>query len=131
MLENNNDNEEVKMLMMNVMGVSFDPPSAKSQSQSCNTVKDIHTYMLQELTIFLEGFKQRPDKAKYEPKNVVIATQALLNSKVYTKYNLTSEEVEGAIKVHQQELQQDAHFIQVTRQMQMAMEMLLSDEGGA
>mmetsp|Transcript_93107 Transcript_93107/g.290253 ORF Transcript_93107/g.290253 Transcript_93107/m.290253 type:complete len:256 (-) Transcript_93107:88-855(-) len=126
-LQNNSNDQEVMMAVQKIMAPS-EPQggevalTARAKEVTVETIVDIHVFMLEELQKFVHDFADVQDKSKYDLKTVGIVSQAMLDSKVSSKYNLTSEDMEGAILVNKGKLVQDMKFMQTHMEMQHCMQ---------
>merc|ERR1712218_105760 len=97
----------------------------KAKTITVEKIIEINCFMLEELQEFIKHFQGLADKASYDLKTIVIASQAMLDSKVAAKFNVVSEDVEGAMAANQQELGVNRAFHTTSIKMREAMEQLM------
>uniref|UniRef100_A0A7S4R1W3 Uncharacterized protein n=1 Tax=Alexandrium monilatum TaxID=311494 RepID=A0A7S4R1W3_9DINO len=125
-LQSSSSDPEVMTAVSKIMG-SPEPSggevvlTARAKEVSVQMIVDIHTFMLEELQQFVREFADIQDKSKYDMKTVGILSQAVLDSKVAKKYNLVSEDMEGAVMSNKGSLVQDMKFMQTHMEIQQVM----------
>lgn len=127
-LQSYSSDDEVMQAVSKIMG----PPepqngvlTKRAKETTIETLVDIHVFMLQELKNFIKEFQGMPDNSKFDMKTVGIVTQAKLDAKVSSKFNITSEDMEGAILANKTKLVQDMKFLQTHMEMQQLMQQFL------
>lgn len=126
-LERNQQNPQVMEAMQNLMApATMSAPSAKVPDISVEKITEINIFMLEQLQEFIKTFHGLANKASYDMKTVVTASQALLDSKVSAKFNIQSEDMESAIMANQAKLCQNQRFLQAHMTMQQTMEQFIN-----
>mmetsp|Transcript_22235 Transcript_22235/g.42440 ORF Transcript_22235/g.42440 Transcript_22235/m.42440 type:complete len:248 (-) Transcript_22235:96-839(-) len=128
-LQNSSSDPEVMLAVSKIMGPP-EPAGKNSMTDrgkelSVGDIVDIHAYMLQELREFAKTFEENPTKAKLDPKIVGMASQAVLDAKVAAKFNVSSEDMEGAIVLNKTKLLQDMRFMKMHMEMQQVMQQFM------
>mmetsp|Transcript_30215 Transcript_30215/g.66058 ORF Transcript_30215/g.66058 Transcript_30215/m.66058 type:complete len:245 (-) Transcript_30215:79-813(-) len=129
-LEKNHSDPAVMQMIARLMG-GPDPniasqPTQRSRELTVETITEIHVFMVEELQKFIRDFQNLSDKASYDMKTVTVVSQAILDSKVTAKFNVASEDMEGAIVANQQKLMKDQAFMSTHMRMQQTMQQLMS-----
>lgn len=128
LLDKHQHDPGVRDAIAQIMGASGQPQAAISESARQITVKkiiDVHAYMHEELEVILRQFQSLPNKEAYDLKTVTIAAQAIVGSKVEEKFSITSDEIEGAVLTHHQQLATDQEFATINRKIQQTMGTLM------
>eukprot|EP00928_Gymnodinium_smaydae_P087285 TRINITY_DN71563_c0_g1_i1.p1 TRINITY_DN71563_c0_g1~~TRINITY_DN71563_c0_g1_i1.p1 ORF type:complete len:251 (-),score=93.91 TRINITY_DN71563_c0_g1_i1:160-912(-) len=128
-LQKHQNDPAIMQLMGQLMG--GDPTNgganpAKVKSITVDKIIEINAFMLQELQSFITSFTARDDKVNFDMKTVVTASQAMLDAKVTSKFQVASEEIEAAIMANQGELIKHQKFIETHMKMQQTMEAFMS-----
>ncbi|CEM32678.1 unnamed protein product [Vitrella brassicaformis CCMP3155] len=105
------------------------PISQKAHSLQKDVIIKVHQFMLQELRSIVEQFQKLGNKSSYDMRTVTIAAQALVGAKVEEKFNLTSEDIEGAVLLNHAQLAVDPEFGRINVQMQDTMTHLMGMDG--
>lgn len=90
----------------------------KAKSITVDKINEIHLFVLEELQIFMKEFHALSNKSSYDMKAVSIGSQAVIDAKVAAKFNLASEDLEGAILLNQPVLVKDHTFMTTHMKMQ-------------
>jgi len=129
------NDQEVMMAVQKMMSGGEDmpsEPSAKVKETSTEKLLEMNLLMLEELKQFIADFhahKAAHSSKKFDIKTVVIASQALLDSKITAKYGLMSDDVQAAIMLNQAELSKNAKFLECHMQIQSSLEELAKSIG--
>jgi len=124
-LQSSATDPEVMLAVSKIMG----PPepqdevalTQRAQEITVQLIVEIHAFMLEELLLFVKFFQGLNDKGSFDVKTAGIVSQAMLDSKVATKFNVTSEDMEGAIFANKSSLMQDPRFMETHMEMQRVM----------
>jgi len=123
--QNDPDVMRTMQLLMGPDPSSMASPSEKAKSITTEQITEINAFMLTELQSFIKEFQGITGKATYDMKTVVTATQAILDSKVTAKFNVESEDMEGAIMANQSNLVQNQEFLTTHMKIQQTMDELM------
>lgn len=93
----------------------------KARTMTLEEIVEVHAFMLEELQKFAENFRGRSDRGSFSTKTVVVAAQAVLDSKTSAKFGVTSEDLGAAVMGKQDELKTSERFMSIHMQMQQAM----------
>merc|ERR1712151_269880 len=124
-IQKNQNDPAIMQTMALLMGPdpnSVASPSEKAKSITTEKITEINAFMLSELQQFIKYFHSLAGKTTYDMKTVVAATQAMLDSKVTAKFNVETEDMEGAIMANQNKLVRDAAFLETHQKIQETMQ---------
>jgi len=99
--------------------------SEKVQSITVKTIIEVHNFMLEELNNLVKDFNTLPNKDSYDMKMVTVAAQAIVGSKIESKFNITSEDIESAVLMYHTMLATDQEFAAINIKIQHTMSKLM------
>lgn len=101
--------------------------SPKVQQMSVKKILEVHQFMLKELGDFVDKkFPSAPKGRNWDMKTVTIVAQAMVGAEMEKKFNITSEDIEGAVLMHHQVLASNQEFAQIQGNIQAVMQKLIS-----
>ncbi|CAK0905487.1 unnamed protein product [Prorocentrum cordatum] len=94
LLEKHQNDPKVREAIAKIMGAPTQDSCASSHVQAITVpkIKEIHAFLLAELETVLGEFEKLPNKDTFDLKTVTIAAQAIVNTKIREKFDITSED---------------------------------------
>eukprot|EP00929_Paragymnodinium_shiwhaense_P057555 TRINITY_DN28812_c0_g1_i1.p1 TRINITY_DN28812_c0_g1~~TRINITY_DN28812_c0_g1_i1.p1 ORF type:complete len:258 (-),score=117.40 TRINITY_DN28812_c0_g1_i1:171-944(-) len=115
----------VLQLLQQVMGgVSPGSISEEAAKISEEKVIEISQFMVEEIAKFVENFKKRTDKNKFDDKIILHMSQVMINVAMLQKYSISAHTWEGAVAMNDTKLRDNKDFLNTQHAMAMAMEEL-------
>jgi len=127
LLDKHQGDQNVRDTIAKIMGTP-NPNSCHSEKVQAITVKtiiDVHNFMLEELNALVKDFSALPNKDSYDTKTVTVVAQAIVGSKIESKFSLTSEDIESAVLMYHTMLATDQDFAAINIKIQQTMSKLM------
>lgn len=105
--------------------------SDKVQGITVKKIIDVHNFMLEELDKLVHDFQSLPNRDSYDMKTVTIAAQAIVGSKIESKFGITSEDIESAVLMYHSMLATDQEFAAINIKIQHTMGKLMGAQFSA
>jgi len=127
LLEKHTNDPKVREAIAKIMGAPTHDACASSHVQAITVpkIKEIHAFLLEELENVLGEFEKLPNKDTFDLKTVTIAAQAIVNTKIREKFDITSEDVESAVLLNHTVLATDQAFTTLNIKIQHIMGKLM------
>jgi len=127
LLEKHQNDPKVREAIAKIMGAPTQDSCASGpvQAITVSKIKEIHAFLLEELENVLGEFDKLPNKDTYDLKTVTIAAQAMVNTKIREKFDITSEDVESAVLLNHTVLATDQAFTTLNIKIQHIMGKLM------
>ena len=121
---------EISTAIAKIMGMSnnISNDCGKAQTLQCDTIINIHKFMVKEIKSLIEELHSSPDTSKYDMKTVTIAIQAMVGARVEKEYDVTSEELELAVILQHQALSSSPDFACINLEMQSTISSLMGNQ---
>lgn len=132
LLDKHSGDQAVKEAIVKIMGTPA-PSLTETEKVKSITVKqiiDVHSFMLEELEKLNNDFQHLPNKASYDIKTVTIAAQALVGARIEQKFEITSEDIEGAVLHSHTSLHGNQEFTAINAKIQQTMAKLMGSNVG-
>jgi len=128
MLDANQDDPEIRKAIMTLMGGDASQQTGAEVSEkvlalTVSKIREIHVFMLEELRALVP---QASKVTNPDGKTIAITAQALVGAKVQTKFQLSADEVECAVRHHHASLACDQDFATLALQVQQIMSRLMT-----
>lgn len=127
LLEKHQNDPKVREAIAKIMGAPTQDACASGHVQAITVskIKEIHAFLLEELENVLREFDKLPNKDAFDLKTVTIAAQAIVNTKIREKFDITSEDVESAVLLNHTVLATDQAFTTLNIKIQHIMGKLM------
>ena len=89
---------------------------SKSKEVSCEVVKEVHGFMLEEVSKFIEDFKRAPG-VFYDFNTARMATGVAILIKIEERFQLKQDDLNQAVARYGTQLSQDEGFIRLTKRL--------------
>lgn len=98
--------------MAKIMGISTgsSESSQKVQALSVKKIIEVYSFMFKELESVAEQCESTRANRNLEREIVMIAAQTIVEAKVETKFDITNDDIESAVRVNHEALATDQEF---------------------
>lgn len=112
LLANYESDTNVRDAMAKIMGISTgsSESSQKVQALSVKKIIEVYSFMFKELESVAEQCESTRANRNLEREIVMIAAQTIVEAKVETKFDITNDDIESAVRVNHEALATDQEF---------------------
>jgi hypothetical protein len=127
LLDKHQSDPKVREAIGRIMGAPNQSSCINTQIQAITVdkIKEVHSFLLQELEKLVGDFQTLPNKDSFDLKTVTIAAQAIVGAKIREKFDITSEDVESAVLLNHTQLATDQGFAEINIKIQHTMGKLM------
>lgn len=99
--------------------------SGNQKNVSVDALVEVHAFMVELMENLTNYFLSKPDRGLYDMKIVVIAVQWMVGAAVETKFNITSEDLEGSMSANFDVVGKNEHLQELTQKLGKTMNELM------